>query len=44
MQCFVLVYNFSEDFKVTEEVRRDFDEHGYVILKYVLSFEQSMMV
>lgn len=40
----ISVYNFSEDFKVTEDVKRDFEEHGYIILKGLLDKEEVSLI
>ncbi|OWF37395.1 uncharacterized protein LOC110467390 isoform X1 [Mizuhopecten yessoensis] len=40
----VAEYKFDENFEVTAEVKRDFDEYGYILLRGVLDKEELSMV
>ncbi|OWF40169.1 Ectoine hydroxylase [Mizuhopecten yessoensis] len=38
------VYQYSKDFRVTDQVRQEFDQHGYIVLKGVLDKEEVSLV
>ncbi|XP_021374881.1 uncharacterized protein LOC110464140 [Mizuhopecten yessoensis] len=40
----VSVYQYSKDFRVTDQVRQEFDQHGYIVLKGVLDKEEVSLV